>query len=951
MNRAAFTDNEKVANDLRSIVEGDVLSSDISRQMYSTAACIYELTPLLIVVPRHEEDVRQVAAYSAQTGIPITARGAGSGLAGAALGTGIILDFTKYMNKILSIEGEVATVQPGLIYGNLNKALRERNLHFAPDPSSGDFCSIGGMLGTNAAGPHTLTYGATKDWIESLRVVTAGGHVINSTETKVAELAGLDEPDSKYFKEVYTLLNDSKDLINSSAPDVNKNSSGYNVYEVLKDGSIDLSKLIVGSEGTLGMITEAKLKLTQLPDFKGFALVSCATLEDAGESVNRLMEQSPAALDMIDDKLVELSLKSNPRLADIIHPEAKFILFAEFFGESDEEVRTQLDDAESVVSGRGKPALSVKPSVESQEMERLWSMRKAAVGILSKIKGSQKPVPFAEDGTVHYSQVGDYLKKVTEIFQSEGVAGTAYGHAGNGNLHIRPMLDLRDKADVDKMTVIAERCHEVVREMNGTMTGEHADGLARTPYMRDFFPELYPLFEKIKSLFDPDNIMNPGKIVSDTPQGVSENLRYGAGYTVTETGTFLNEERWNSTAELCHGCGTCIQYCPVSVATNDESSTARAKANLFRGVLSGKLSAESLLTPEFNSVIDECVNCKLCLVECPTEVNIPGLAQEARAYYVSQKGSTLGGRMLGATKQLSELSAYLSPLSNIFLNSRIFRKPLSKLAGIHPDRRIQKFKRGSMQSKTFPYILKGERDEVVYFAGCHAHYSDPRGELKSTVRLLEKLGVKARMPDWRCCGAARLSLGLREAAVEDAKENVELLLPYVRRGMKIITSSGSCGFAMKFELPELVRSKEAEEVASAVVDLYEYLGELDALDAFDGEWSPINKKVVYHQPCQHRAQNTGYDISQLLEKIPEMELIQVEKACCGIAGTFGYKVENFDLSMKMGEPLFREIRESSADYVLTGTGTCQLQISQGTDLPSIHPVTILNRSFSPKLKT
>ena len=942
---SAFSDNIKVANDLRSFIDGDVLSSNISRQLYSTAACIYELTPLVIVVPRHADDVQKTVKYSSETGVPITARGAGSGLAGAALGTGIILDFTKYMNKIISIDGDIATVQPGLIYGKLNKSLRSKGLHFAPDPSIGNFCSIGGMLGTNAAGPHTLKYGSTKDWIESLTFVTANGEPMTSSIMNFEDINGRST--SKIPKAVFDLINENRELISDSAPNVNKNSSGYNVYDVINNDKFDLSKLIVGSEGTLGVITEAKLKLTRMTNSKGFLLVSCSRLEDAGECVNKLMELEPTALDMIDNKLVDLSLEADPHLREVVPAEAKYILFAEFFGDSDEEVKEQLDEADNAIHGTAKPAFSVKRSTNPEEMERLWSVRKAAVGILSKIKGSRKPVAFAEDGTVHYSLVGEYLKKVTGIFESMGLNGTAYGHAGNGNLHIRPMLDLKNEDDLKKMNTIAQRVHEVVKEMNGTMTGEHADGLARTPYMKDFYPELYPVFEKIKKLFDPNNLMNPGKIVSESPQHVSDNLRYGINYSVNKTDTFIDKDKWSSTAELCHGCGTCTQYCPVAFTTNDETSTARAKANLLRGVLSGKLDSELLLDLEFKSVIDECVNCKLCLVECPTEVNIPGLAQEARAYFVSKNKQGIREIILGATKQVSEIGSLLSPFSNLFLRIGLFRRLLSKVIGIHPKRKMQKFVKGSLQNKTFPYQMEAYSEEVVYFGGCHAHYSDPRGELKSTMRLLEKLGVKATLPEWRCCGAANLSLGQKEAAKADAEQNVELLLPYVRRGLKIITSSGSCGYALKYELPELLGTDEASEVAAAVTDLFDYLGELDNKNAFKGEWKPVEMKVVYHQPCQHRAQKTEYDITELLRKIPGIKLSPIEKVCCGMAGTFGYKQENFDLSMMMGEPLFKQIRESSPDYVLTGTGTCQVQITQGTNIPTIHPVTILNRSYFP----
>ena len=949
MSSDSFISNEQVAKDLRSIIDGDVLSSDISRQLYSTAACIYELTPLVIVIPKHTEDVINVLKYSSNSGVPITARGAGSGLAGAALGTGIILDFTKYMNRLVEVEGEVAVVQPGLIYGKLNKMLRERKLHFAPDPSSGDYCSIGGMLGTNAAGPHTLKYGTTKDWIESLTIVTADGKLMTTSELELNNFRDDDSGLMKYAKGVRDILEPNSDLIKSATPNVNKNSSGYNIYEVIQDNKFDINKLLVGSEGTLGIVTEAKLKLTETPKSKGFALVSCTNLEEAGESINRLMELSPAALDMIDDKLVELSVSANPHLREIIPSEAQFVLFAEFFGETGEEVRARLEEVDSAVLGNGKPAFSVKHSTDTDEMERLWSVRKSAVGILSRIKGDRKPVPFAEDGTVHHSLVGEYLKKITEIFKSEGVEGTAFGHAGNGNLHIRPMLDLRNENDLNKMVSIAKKSHEVVKEMNGTMTGEHADGIARTPYMKEFYPELYPLFEQIKKLFDPNNLMNPGKIVSDKPQQVNENLRYGIGYSRHKTDSFLDDAKWIATTELCHGCGACTQYCPVSIATDDESSSARSKANLLRGVLSGKLDLDSLLSLEMKSVIDECVNCKLCLVECPTEIDIPGLAQRARALYVSHNGISFRNRLLGATKQLSELSTALSPFSNWFLSVRIFRKLLAKLAGIHPDRKIQKFRRGSLQNKTFAEIQLGTRDEVVYFGGCHAHYSDPRGELKSTIRLFEKIGVKVKLPEWRCCGAASLSLGQWESAASDARENVGLLLPFVRKGMKIITSSGSCGYALKYELPELVDTEEAREVAAAVVDLYDYLGALDSENAFDGEWSPIEMKVVYHQPCQHRAQNTKYDVTQLLKKIPGMNFVPIEKACCGIAGTLGYKLETYELSMKIGEPLFKDIVDKSPDYVLTGTGTCQVQISQATKIPTIHPVILLNRSYSPPI--
>ncbi|MFQ6617466.1 MAG: anaerobic glycerol-3-phosphate dehydrogenase subunit C, partial [Fidelibacterota bacterium] len=397
--------------------------------------------------------------------------------------------------------------------------------------------------------------------------------------------------------------------------------------------------------------------------------------------------------------------------------------------------------------------------------------------------------------------------------------------------------------------------------------------------------------------------------------------------------------------ERCHGCGACRSYCPVASTTNLERSSARSKANLLRGIISGRISPDYLVSEQFKDIIDDCFNCKICWTECPTEVKIPEICTAAKEYYAKFVGISFRDRVLGQTKLNSEMGSLLSPISNITLKMGSFRRLMERITRIDSRRKIQKFYRRSPVTRVFPYRSKGRGPEtIVYFSGCYASYSDPE-EVRSTLRILEAFGVKVFLPQWRCCGIAKMSLGDIESVREDSEMNVDILFSYVRRGIKVIVSSASCGLALKYEYPRLLETTEAEQVARNIMDIHEFIGENLLNSKYAIRFEPVKRRVVYHDPCHLKVQRLSHNPLEILSKIPQLELMPIEDSCCGIAGTFGFKNDKYDLSLMIGKRLFDSILKVEPDLVLTGCGTCQIQIQQNTGIDCVHPVKLISESL------
>ncbi len=665
----------KIERDLKNLIRGEVYFDDYHRILYSTAACIFQVSPLGVVLPCDEEDVTKLIQYSREHGIALTARGAGSGVAGQTVNSGIIVDFSKYMNRIIEInpDDNIVRVQPGLVYDQLNSKLKEFGKFFPPDPSSGSYCTIGGMIGNNSGGPHSVLYGSMKENIQSVRAITSGGTLLKTRPVLINSLnpsQRSSDHHEEYCLQYAHLLEGKEPWIESWKPQVNRNSSGYNLFDSYRwndsqEKQIDLAKLVVGSEGTLCFVTEAELKIRDLPKKRGTAISLFDSVEKAGEAVMEVLKFSPSCLEIMDQSLVKIIKEENPEMRAALPEDCNAILILEVDGDVEEEVHIKLENIRSSLLKK-KLAFEFKKALVSFEQERIWKVRKSASPILSSKEGIRRNTRFVEDASVLPERLPEFISGMRKIISKYGFQTAIFGHAGDSNIHVNPLLNQMDADDLAKMERIADEAADLVASLKGSLTGEHGDGRLRSSYLPRMFGPLHEIFEEVKNLFDPEHIFNPGIKAGRVEERITNNLRYGRSYERVVTGSKLDEKSWQVEIEKCHGCGTCRQYCPVFQATGDERATSRSKANLLRAVISRNLDREALFDKEFKEIVDLCFNCGLCHVGCPTKIKIPEISRIAKDIYSEKKVSTGQPSCLTAQRfcQNSHPPLHLSPTSH-----------------------------------------------------------------------------------------------------------------------------------------------------------------------------------------------------------------------------------------------------------------------------------------------
>ena len=947
-----MVDSKKVASDLRELIQGDVQFDEISRVLFSTAACMYQIKPMGVVAPKDKNDVIQVVRYAHENNIPITPRGAGSSLAGQAVGSGIIIDFTKYMNKILEINEEenFVRVQPGAIFGDLLTALKPYQKFFPPDPSSGKFCTLGGMVANNSGGAHSVKYGTTKDHVLELEVVLSNGELIQTRRIPASNgTVKSPYPENSFastvFEEAYRIISSHKDVIDKHTPNVSKNASGYNLKETVNNGSYDWSKLFTGSEGTLGVVTEMTLRLTDLPRERAALLVYFDSLDKAGQALVKILKSGPSALEIMDRYFFDFVRENDPHFDEMLLKNLEAALLIEYEGDTIETVRKQIEAQEKGLIQETKLAFGAEKAYDPAEQARLWAVRSSAWSLINKVKGRRRPQNFIDDVAVDPAKIPEYLRGLYKIFTKYDVIAINYGHAGNGNIHVNPLLDLKDPEDLERLRGLAKDVAELGISLGGTISGEHGDGLVRSPFLKHLWGPVYDYFEEIKALFDPQNIMNPGKIAGPLKFRMDENLRYGESYRRVKTNTYFDLEELQDEIEKCHGCGTCLSYCPMALELKDEAAAARSKANLLRHVISGQLDSSYLLNDDFKRVIDTCYNCKLCLTECPTNVDIPRIAIEARTYYVEHKGQSFQNKVLEESTLNSKLNSLLSPVSNLVLKIPVTRTVMEVVVGIHHKRLFPEFQRPSLEAWARKYKPVDGKRKVVYFAGCFANFNDVDGEGRATVQVLEKNDVWVVIPKFKDSGVAKITLGDRKSVKADAEYNIRIMKYYIEQGYDIVASSASPGLAIKRDWPEILGTADARMVSEHTYDIHEYLWKLYQEGNLNTDFRPVHKRVVYHNPCHLKAQNITQEPIELLKLIPELEVVEIEDTCCGIAGTFGFKKQNFELSMNIGKQLFENIKNAEPEWITTGCGTCNIQIKQGVGQEVLHPMSIFREAY------
>lgn len=956
----------EITRRLSSIVEGEVLSEEWERAIYATDGSSYEVLPLCVVLPKTERDVVGVVKFAWENGVPIIARGGGSGLAGQAIGAGILLDFTRHMNKVAEVDPEQNYViaQPGVYKGILDQVLTQKGLFLPPDPSSSEFCTIGGNIGTNASGPRTVKYGSMIRYVESLRVVLADGEVIETGPIEIGSeewvrKSSSDTLESTAYRGVREIVEKNLRLIVETQPKVTKNSSGYRIEAVLNGNSFDLGKLFVSSEGTLGIVVQAKLRVLKIPKSRGLALLQFASHEDAGAAVAEILTLKPSAVEMLDDKVIDLAEAAYPDLRQAVPKETESMLIVEFDGDSG-EVEGLLHGLESSFRSGKHRVLSIRLAYAEAEMKNLWEIRKKALPLAQKArKGDRKPVAFVEDTVVNPKYLAEYIHDLYGVYAKFGVIGVVYGHAGDGHLHTRPLMDMTSAEDLRKLEAIAAEVFGLVKKYDGCITGEHGDGLARTGFLPlQYGSEMCSLFKQVKQLLDPRGILNPGKKVSDVgPNLITLNLRYGAEYQRRPVKTALNwgierntvikkitgydaELEYAREVELCHGCGYCrelnysARMCPVYKGLGSEVDSCRGRNNLLRWMMKLEGLASSFeFTEEYGEAIyKHCIQCKMCHVDCPSNVNVAKLMAEARARYAAVKGLPKGYKYFIELDKYAEQGCSLAPFSNWLMSSGVFRAPLEWLTGISRKRAFPSFQRKTFAKRFKEYEqllqVKQFHRSAVFFYDTYLNYNNPELGI-AIVKILEKSGVKTIVPTQKSSGLPALVEGAPEIGRKMAEYNVSSLAPYVKKGLPIICFSPSAGITLRMEYLNVLDTDDARLVAENTLDIHEYLYSLHKAGVLNEDFKPLDKDALIHLHCHSIVQKVDGAVFALLRLIPGLKVERLERGCCGVGGSFSFIKDNYDLSMQMGSELLKAVQDAGRQVYSTGE-SCMLQMQQGS---------------------
>lgn len=927
-------------------LQGEAYFDEQTLLQYSTAACNYRVFPIAVVTPRDGDDVTETVRIARELNVPVTPRGAGAGLTGGCLGSGIIIDFSRHMNHILRIDTSAQTVvvEPGIVQNDLDRALRKHGLFFPPDPSSHMYSTIGGMVGNNAAGPHSVKYGSTRDYLKSVSFVGGDGEELTLNN----DLVWNDLPSGRLktlCNQIHPLLKMNQSVLAEHMPKTRKNSSGYRVDNVIDNDRLHLADLMAASEGTLGIFTGFELKVQPLPESAAMVLLMFESVEAACDAVPEISQLGPSMLEIMESTFIDLVRQSAFDVGVPFPVNLRSLLLVEFDGDSPDEVDARVRTLEKRLVGPGRLAMGSRRGVQKDERDRLDRVRKAASPILNRYPAPHRPIKFIEDTAVPVNTLPQYIRKLHQMFSRYDVHGVIYGHAGDGHIHVNPLMNMTDPSLLKTMESMASETNDLVQQFGGTLSGEHGDGLLRSPFLKDFFGPVYPVFRALKKIFDSENILNPGKIVGGETQKFTDKMKLRPFKHIRETETALDADSVSENLFLCSSCGACRNYCPVFQAAGDERMTPRSKANLLNRIIGMDFPPENdVVSPEYKAVFDYCIQCGTCLTDCPSGVNIPHLMQLAKQVSNEHNRLSIKDRLITETGPTVAASMVFPNLTNRMMKNTVVRKALEWSLGLDSRRHLADFDDSDLSSLASSFSSSSGK-QIVYFPGCTAQANDPWGEGAATLAVLSHHGFSPFVPDAHCCGIAAISAGLIDQVTPQAKRNVNLLDEITHSDSIIVTSAPSCGMALRHEYPEILKTDKSKRVASRVRDIHELLVELLSGGKLDARFQELDLKIAVHQPCHSRAMRLGEYPARLLELIPGLRVHQLEPRCCGIAGTFGMKKKNYDFSMKIGERLFVEIERVKPDLIATACGTCRIQIEAATGINTVHPVAILAEAY------
>ncbi len=986
-------DASLLAKRLRRECRGDVLFDPGSRGRYSTDASIYQIFPVGVVVPREEDDAQAAMAVARELAVPLLPRGAGSSQCGQTVGEALVIDHSKSLDGIDEFDADTmtATVQPGVVLDRLNAFLRPHGVWFPVDVSTSAQATIGGMAGNNSCGSRSIEYGNMVHNVLGIDATLADGRRIafgpmDSMKRDPAARALVDALAAIGVRE--------HDEIATGFPSMLRRVGGYNldvfnpqsVRPYSADGSVNLAHLLVGSEGTLAYFSRLRLQLAPLPKHKALGVVNFPTFRAAMESAQHIVKLGPAAVELVDRTMIALA-RANPAFRAVIdaaligEPEA--ILLVEFAGADTAAQARSLVRLRELMGDLGLPG-SVVSMTNAQAQKELWDVRKAGLNIMMSMKGDGKPVSFIEDCAVPLEHLADYTDRLSEVFRRHGTEGTWYAHASVGTLHVRPILDMRRDGAI-KMRAIAEEASAMVREYKGAYSGEHGDGLCRGEWIAwQFGPRLNAAFGEIKALFDPENRMNPGKIVAPPRMDDSSLFRFGPDYRPVALQPKLDWSSWDverdpltgresapgtggdpthglaKAAEMCNNNGHCRKFdagtmCPSFRVTRDEQHTTRGRANTLRLALSGQLGAEGLASDAVRDALDLCVSCKGCRRECPTGVDMAKLKIEALAARNAREGVPLQQRLIAYLPRYAPSFSRVSWLAN--LRDRIpgAAHLSERLLGFSRKRSLPRWHASFLRdAKPAQPTATGLQREVLLFVDTFNNYF-ARENARAATRVLEAAGytvhtnavptVGARP---LCCGRTFLTAGMVEHARGEARRTLDTLLPYVRRGVAVVGLEPSCLLTLRDEFLTYRFGADAELLARNALLFEEFLVREKDAGRFALKFGSLpNAQALVHGHCHQKAFAAFDATKTVLGWIPALKTTAVESSCCGMAGAFGYEASHFDVSMKMAElALLPAVRAVSRETLIVADGfSCRHQIADGCGREAMHVARVLDMAL------
>ncbi len=983
-------ERKRVEDDLRGLIAGEVFCDELIAQLYATDGSIYQVRPLGVVRPKSAADVAAVAQYAQEHAISLHPRGAGSGVAGESLGRGLVIDFSRYMRRWFPIASQPTSVrvQAGLVLAALNRDLASSGRQFGPDPATRSVTTMGSVLSINATGSHYLRSGSARDTVESVEWVGPSGEILQLSQHRI------DEPtyQGRLALGVYEILKAYEQPLREHGGRLAL-ANGIRLDGLVdSQEQVNLAKLLIGSQGTLGMITEATVRTEPIAAHRGVGLLFFNRLDAAARGAVAAVQHGVVACDLMDRRLIEIARETEPAFAKILPSrDVEAMVLVEVQGEVVSTLQDRIKAIEWDLIRERKLASGSLSTVNREQRDLFWALSRRVVPRLYRVKGEQNPLPFVEDVRVPPEHLPQVLTDIQEVLQKQGITATIFAHAGHGHLHIRPFLDLSSDRDCQQLLPLSEEITNCVWKWGGVVGTEHAAGLSRSWLMERQYGELWPAIKKVKRLFDPQAIMNPGKLVGDWVHRADDNLRqvkteihvvHGDRELIEpgESELLVAEMSSNPVRKLsviqdwglsnhieqaarsCNGCGRCRttapdqRQCPMFRVNPSEEASPRAKANLMRSVLAGAVDPNTLASDQAKEIADLCFGCHQCRIECPASVDVPKIVNEIKAQHVATNGLKLSDLLFSRIDQVASIGARFPRVANYLMRSPFWRWLAEQAFGLSRARTLP-----PIANQTFiRYAAKRHwgrpsrhgGTKVVYFVDHYVNYHETEiGKALSEILLHNQIGLYVPAGQ-ASSGMARITAGDMKGALRVAKRNVRILAEAIRQGYTVIVTEPAAALALKHEYLNLMDDEDTHLVAKNTQEACRYLWDLHQQNRLSLDFKPVTAEIAYHQPCHIRAIDDGEPGPKLMSLIPGLSVQPVNRGCSGMAGTWGMHQKNYRNSLRIGWPLITAMRRATGNAAATECSACRLQIEHGSGRTTLHPLKLIAYAYGrlPKLE-